>query len=48
MDKMPRQKITLNLPLWVYKEIKDYSNKTGLSMTSVIIEVIRERLDKKK
>lgn len=41
--KIPRKRILLNLPLWAYQEIKDRSKTSGISMTNIVLEALRQQ-----
>lgn len=39
--KMERQRVSLNMPIWAYKEIKERARENKIAMSSIIIELLK-------
>lgn len=40
---IPRKRILLNLPIWAYQEIKERSKTSGISMTNIVLEALKQQ-----
>jgi len=43
--KIQRRRISLNLPLWAYNDIKKLSKDNKISITSIILELLKNKLN---